>query len=83
MVPEQTGKSADCAAPSTPRASSSVRKITPVAAISGATAREVKATGIDWIFAPTVAVARDYRWGRTYESYSSDETLVAPTQGVW
>ena len=32
-----------------------------VAAISGATAREVKATSIDWIFAPTVAVARDYR----------------------
>ena len=52
-----------------------------VAAISGATAREVKATGIDWIFAPTVAVARDYRWGRTYESYSSDETLVASYSG--
>ena len=52
-----------------------------VAAISGATAREVKATGIDWIFAPTVAVARDYRWGRTYESYSSDPTLVASYAG--
>ncbi len=52
-----------------------------VAAISGATAREVKATGIDWIFAPTVAVARDYRWGRTYESYSSDPELVASYAG--
>ena len=45
--------------------------------IGVATAREVAATGIDWIFAPTVAVATDYRWGRTYESYSSDYQLVA------
>lgn len=52
-----------------------------VASISAATAREVKATGIDWIFAPTVAVARDFRWGRTYESYSSDETVVASYAG--
>ena len=52
-----------------------------VAAISAATAREVKATGIDWVFAPTVAVAKDYRWGRTYESYSSDPDLVASYAG--
>jgi beta-glucosidase len=52
-----------------------------VAAISGATAREVKATGIDWIFAPTVAVAQDYRWGRTYESYSSDPQVVSSYAG--
>ena len=48
-----------------------------VARIIGATAREVKATGIDWIFAPTVAVAKDGRWGRTYESFSSDPTIAA------
>ena len=48
-----------------------------VARIIGATAREVKATGIDWIFAPTVAVARDARWGRTYESFSSDPDIAA------
>ena len=54
---------------------------TLVAAISAATAREVKATGIDWVFAPTVAVAQDYRWGRTYESYSSDPALVASYAG--
>lgn len=41
-----------------------------------ATAAEVAATGIDWIFAPTVAQAKDYRWGRTYESYSDDSALV-------
>lgn len=42
-----------------------------------ATAREVSVTGIGWAFAPTVAVARDDRWGRTYESYSEDPALVA------
>ena len=45
--------------------------------IGHATAEEVATTGIDWTFAPTVAVARDVRWGRTYESYSDDPTLVA------
>lgn len=45
--------------------------------IGTATARELLATGIPWTFAPTVAVARDIRWGRTYESYSEDPSLVA------
>ncbi|MDG5746828.1 glycoside hydrolase family 3 N-terminal domain-containing protein [Qipengyuania sp. XHP0207] len=46
--------------------------------IGRATAREIEATGIDWNFSPTVAVARDDRWGRTYESYSEDPQIVAP-----
>lgn len=33
-------------------------------------------TGMLWNFAPCVACAQDPRWGRTYESYSSDEELV-------
>ncbi|HEV2284805.1 MAG TPA: glycoside hydrolase family 3 N-terminal domain-containing protein [Steroidobacteraceae bacterium] len=45
--------------------------------IGAATAQEVAVTGIDWTFAPTVAVARDVRWGRSYESYSDDPQLVA------
>ncbi len=45
--------------------------------IGQATAEEVAATGIDWTFAPTVAVARDVRWGRSYESYSEAPELVA------
>ena len=45
--------------------------------IGQATAEEVATTGIDWTFAPTVAVARDVRWGRSYESYSDDPALVA------
>ncbi len=45
--------------------------------IGYATAIEIEVTGIDWNFSPTVAVARDDRWGRTYESYSEDPELVA------
>lgn len=45
--------------------------------IGRATAQQVRATGIGWVFAPTVAVSQDRRWGRTYESYSSDPDLVA------
>jgi beta-glucosidase len=41
------------------------------------TALETKATGINWAFAPCVAVPRDDRWGRTYEGYSEDPELVA------
>lgn len=44
--------------------------------IGHATAIEIEVTGIDWTFAPTVAVARDDRWGRAYESYSEDPGLA-------
>ncbi len=44
--------------------------------INAATALEVAVTGIDWNFSPTLAVARDSRWGRTYEAYSEDPALV-------
>ncbi|MGB6449472.1 MAG: glycoside hydrolase family 3 protein, partial [Steroidobacteraceae bacterium] len=45
--------------------------------IGQVTAEEVAVTGLDWTFAPTIAVVRDVRWGRTYESYSEDPALVA------
>jgi beta-glucosidase len=45
--------------------------------IGRVTAEEVRATGIQWAFAPCVAVARDERWGRTYESFSEEPGLVA------
>src|SRR5438093_331958 len=41
------------------------------------TAEEVKATGIQWAFSPCIAVARDERWGRTYESFSEDPAVVS------
>ncbi len=44
--------------------------------VGHATAAEVRATGIPWNFAPCVCVARDERWGRTYESFSEDPALV-------
>jgi beta-glucosidase len=45
--------------------------------IAATTAREILATGVDWTFAPTLAVARNDRWGRTYESYAEDPSIVA------
>lgn len=44
--------------------------------IGEVTAREIRVTGQEWTFAPTLAVARDDRWGRTYESYSEDPEIV-------
>ena len=44
--------------------------------IGRVTAAEMSVTGIDWNFSPTVAVARDGRWGRAYESYSEDPQVV-------
>ena len=45
--------------------------------ISRITAEEVRATGINWTFAPCVTVPRDERWGRTYEGFSEDPELVS------
>jgi beta-glucosidase len=45
--------------------------------IGEATAIEMRVTGLDWTFAPTLAVVRDDRWGRTYESYSENPAVVA------
>ncbi|KAM0024660.1 putative glucan 1,3-beta-glucosidase [Helianthus debilis subsp. tardiflorus] len=44
--------------------------------IGAATALEVRATGINYAFAPCIAVCRDPRWGRCFESYSEDPTIV-------
>ena len=44
--------------------------------IAAITAEGVAATGIDWTFAPTLAVPQDVRWGRSYEGFSGDPALV-------
>ena len=44
--------------------------------ISEATSIEVAATGIDWTFSPCLSSPEDYRWGRTYEGFSSDPKRV-------
>jgi len=49
--------------------------------IGEATALEVRATGLDWTFAPTLAVVRDDRWGRTYEGYAESPELVRAYAG--
>ncbi len=44
--------------------------------IAIATAREIAATGVEWTFAPTLAVARNDHWGRTYESYAEFPEVI-------
>ncbi|MGK7310713.1 MAG: glycoside hydrolase family 3 protein [Candidatus Longimicrobiales bacterium M2_2A_002] len=51
--------------------------------IARVTAREVLATGVEWTFAPTLAVVRNDHWGRTYESYSEDPAIVARYAGAF
>jgi beta-glucosidase len=45
--------------------------------IGEVTARELRVTGQEWTFAPTIAVAQDVRWGRAYESYSEHPEILA------
>ncbi len=49
--------------------------------IGEVTANEMSLAGVDWTFAPTVAVARDKRWGRSYEAYSENPADVAAYSG--
>ena len=53
-----------------------------VESVARATALEVAATGMDWDFAPCLAVPDDYRWGRTYEGFSEDTDLVSQLGGA-
>ncbi len=46
------------------------------------TAAEVRATGVPWDFAPCLCVARDERWGRTYEAFGEDPALVKSMETV-
>lgn len=50
--------------------------------IGEVTALEMRVTGIDWTFAPTLAVAQNDRWGRTYESYSENPAIVRAFAGA-
>jgi len=53
------------------------RNPTLVESSARVTAEEVRATGINWTFAPCVTVPRDERWGRSYEGFSESPDLVA------
>ncbi len=46
------------------------------------TAEEVAGTGINWTFAPCIAVARNIRWGRTYESFGETPGLQVTMAGA-
>jgi len=45
--------------------------------VAQTTANEMRATGIQWTFAPCLAVPKDIRWGRTYEGFSEDPAIVS------
>jgi len=45
--------------------------------IGRATAAEMVASGANWNYAPTIAVPQDIRWGRTYEGYGEESSLVS------
>jgi beta-glucosidase len=49
--------------------------------IGAVTAIEMRVTGIDWTFAPTIAVVRDDRWGRTYEGFGETPAIAASYAG--
>jgi beta-glucosidase len=49
--------------------------------VAAATAAEVAAMGFTITFAPDSDVGQDERWGRTYESFGEDPTLVSPLVG--
>ncbi|WP_324699161.1 glycoside hydrolase family 3 protein [Novosphingobium sp. RL4] len=50
--------------------------------IGEVTALETAAAGLDWTFAPTLAVVQDDRWGRTYESYGEEPEIAADYAGA-
>jgi beta-glucosidase len=50
--------------------------------VGAITAEETRASGPQWTFAPCVCVARDDRWGRTYESFGEDPKLVASMETI-
>ncbi|MCK2022674.1 glycoside hydrolase family 3 C-terminal domain-containing protein [Microbacterium sp. kSW2-24] len=53
-----------------------------IEAAQAASAREARAVGIHWTFAPMVDVARDPRWGRIVESAGEDPYLSAVVAGA-
>ena len=49
--------------------------------VAASTASAVRATGVHWTYSPVSDVARDIRWGRFYETFGEDPTLVANMVG--
>lgn len=49
--------------------------------IGAITAQEIRVGGQEWTFAPTIAVVRDDRWGRTYEGYAENPEVTESYTG--
>jgi beta-glucosidase len=52
------------------------RDATLVEKVAAITAQEIKATGVNWNFAPVVSMPGDLRWGRVFECFSTDIDVV-------
>jgi len=50
--------------------------------VGRAVAEEVAGAGPNWTFAPCLCVARDDRWGRTYESFGESPDLVSSMASI-
>jgi beta-glucosidase len=50
--------------------------------VGAITAEETRASGPQWVFAPCICVARDDRWGRTYESFGESPDLVKSMETI-
>ena len=50
--------------------------------VGAITAEETRASGPQWVFAPCICVARDDRWGRTYESFGESPALVESMETI-
>lgn len=48
-----------------------------VRSVAAATAKEIKATGINWSYSPSLDAPLDIRWGRVYEAFSDNPALNA------
>jgi len=59
------------------------RDLELVRKIGQITAREMRAAGILWDFAPVVAAPQDIRWGRTFEGFSEDTKLVVELSSAY
>jgi len=57
--------------------------VTLMKRIGHVTAVETRATGINWVYSPCLAVPQDERWGRTYEGYSEQTIIVKQLGGAY
>lgn len=51
--------------------------------VAAATSQELRATGVNWNYSPSLDAPKDMRWGRVYEAFSDDPTLNGALGGAY